>query len=539
MRVLYSVSRIPAWIDCARILEEQLDWSPAYWITLPENHKEVGMAFPELTLHPTHDLNRGLPAVGMETQGNGCLSLSNIIAASRYEAIAMDMMDRVDLGRVFSYQERQRLYHKLLIYWLNVIDTKELKIAIFNVPPHSIGEYVAYTAFQISGLKTRIFRPTPVANLHIVTDRIEKLPGTLKRAYERRLVEENFSCGKQIEDDFSRLENIPDDYRPWYVEETSNREDRWRQTLDKLKDAVANGKTVQEPLKIGEPVCETIVKDMESGVQIIKKDILRRKRKPTHDNLVRQVFKVPGRPISGPLMDKWDFVLYRDWAYLQKLELLKHYERLSQVADLDEKYVYFAMHYQPERTTCPDGGRFNNQFLAISLLSQTLPSDWILYVKEHPSQFNFHSMGELGRWSGYYDEIAQLPNVRFVLLDTPSVELIGKAQAVATITGAVGWEALIKGIPVLCFGAAWYGLCRGAFIIEEYQQALAAFQSVLKGLRPEPNEVRAFAGALEDIGKVVFTNPSLEQVVDLGEPLHEALANLVIQFEEEIQNLDD
>ena len=71
MKALYSVSRISAWIDCARLLEQQLGWTPAYWITLPENHDEVGKAFPNVFLHPTHDLNRGLPAAGLEKYING------------------------------------------------------------------------------------------------------------------------------------------------------------------------------------------------------------------------------------------------------------------------------------------------------------------------------------------------------------------------------------------------------------------------------------------------------------------------------------
>ncbi len=536
MKTLYSVSRISEWIDCARLLENNLGWVPGYWVTLPENHDEIEAAFPGIISHPAHDLNRGLPAAGLEDQCYGGLSLSELDAARDHEAIAMDMMDRIDLGQAFSNQERQRLYHRLLIYWLNVIDRLDLQVAVFNVPPHSIGEYLAYTAFRIRGLKTRIFRPTPVDNLHVVCDTVEKLPHTLSNAYQRRLDSGNHSLGKNVEQDFERLENISSSYKPWYVEDVSNREDRWKISTDKLAHVVKKGEVGQEPLQIGEPVCSSIRKKTASGWQVTKTDILKRKRKPAHDKLVRQVFKVPGQPISVPLMNKWDYVLYRDWAFVQKLKLKECYDSLVERVDHQEKYVYFAMHYQPERTTCPDGGRFNNQFLAISLLSKALPEGWKIYVKEHPSQFNFHGMGELSRWMEYYDDIALLPNVRLISVDTPSMELMDHAQVVATITGAAGWEALIRGIPILCFGAAWYGLCRGAYVIEELEHAITAFHDVIKGKRPTKEDARAYAGALEDIGKVVYTNPSLAKAVNLEEPLPEALASLLIQFEMDAHN---
>ncbi|MBQ6534213.1 MAG: hypothetical protein IJI37_03510, partial [Opitutales bacterium] len=45
-------------------------------------------------------------------------------------------------------------------------------------------------------------------------------------------------------------------------------------------------------------------------------------------------------------------------------------------ADMGKKFVYFAMHLQPEATTNPLGGIYADQALAIEHLRQILPDDW-------------------------------------------------------------------------------------------------------------------------------------------------------------------
>ena len=40
--------------------------------------------------------------------------------------------------------------------------------------------------------------------------------------------------------------------------------------------------------------------------------------------------------------------------------------------------LFFAMHFQPERTTLPLGGAFNEQYNAINILSKSIPPDWVI-----------------------------------------------------------------------------------------------------------------------------------------------------------------
>ena len=53
----------------------------------------------------------------------------------------------------------------------------------------------------------------------------------------------------------------------------------------------------------------------------------------------------------------------------------------------DYDYVYFPLHYEPERTTNPDGGIFHDQFIALCNLRKLVPENIKILIKEHQSQF--------------------------------------------------------------------------------------------------------------------------------------------------------
>jgi hypothetical protein len=525
--VVYVVSRSPEWIDVARAMRKRLGWEPRYWVTLPANHDAVAEAFPDIVAHPFLDLNRGLPAAQFRSLATRGLSLRELEASSPYEPIAMDLLDRIDLGRSFSHQERQRLIHGLLGYWLAVIDKAGLDLAVFNVPPHSIGEYLLYAAFRILGRPVRIFRPTPLNHLHIVCDQIERLPDRLRSHYEAIRAKGLAHLSTRLEASIRTLETADEDYRPWYLEDVSARDERSSHVRRKLEAALDRGFS-RGAFVPGEPL-----KERTGALGLFRRGtgILSRRRKAGDIEPVRQAFKVPGRPLSAPVLTKWEHLTYKDWAMIDKIELEREYAKLCRAPNLDSPFVYFAMHYQPERTTCPDGGRFSDQFLAARLIAGSLPEGWRLLVKEHPSQFTYHGSGELSRWRGCYEELAALPATALVPLDVSSQTLIGRSAAVATITGAAGWEALVRQKPVLCFGAAWYGLCRGAYLVENAEDVGAAFRAITAGSCPSREDVTAYAAAMQEIGKPAFTNPSLKKAVTLDAGLVETLTSLLCEFE--------
>ena len=126
---------------------------------------------------------------------------------------------------------------------------------------------------------------------------------------------------------------------------------------------------------------------------------------------------------------------------------------------LREQFVYFGLHYEPERTTLPDGGVFHDQFLAIVKLRELIPNNIKIYVKEHPSMFYKSTWGHRGRSPVFYNLLNNISNVQILSNEYKSVELIRASMFTATISGTVGFESAVIGKKALIFGDCWYRGC--------------------------------------------------------------------------------
>ena len=112
----------------------------------------------------------------------------------------------------------------------------------------------------------------------------------------------------------------------------------------------------------------------------------------------------------------------------------------------DLKLVYFPLHLEPEVALLQFAPEFNNTVEAIAWLSKSLPADYVLIVKEQATAFAVRS-------KQFYRRLASIPNVKLADPRIHSWDWINKAYFVATMTGAVGQEAVHHEKPVISFGA--------------------------------------------------------------------------------------
>lgn len=181
---------------------------------------------------------------------------------------------------------------------------------------------------------------------------------------------------------------------------------------------------------------------------------------------------------------------------------LKKWQRLNSKNKIHhENYFYFSMHYQPERTTDPEASYFTQQYLAIKLLSTTLPKGYHLYVKDHPRQFRdlmdisklrFRSIKE-------YEAINSIPNTTFLDPSVDSESIIKNAKIVSSCTGSALWEALREGIPTLSFGFTWHANCRSSPNFSSKQKMIYEINNLLI---KEKEEV------LDDVHNFILDNKS-------------------------------
>lgn len=212
--------------------------------------------------------------------------------------------------------------------------------------------------------------------------------------------------------------------------------------------------------------------------------------------------KEPGRSFEQSFRGPWGRLRYHamlDQGNRKKKRTWVEYRKVAHEVPLSVPYVYVALHFQPERTTSSLGGVFGDQYLVVDMLARCVPDGWKVYVKEHPSQFYPPFAGERSRHSDLYADLLALPNVELVSLSTSTFQLIDHAMAIATVTGTVGWEAVIRGKPALAFGSPWYRYCDGVFFTPTEAALRDALARVAAGYRPDLRKVRLFMRALDEV----------------------------------------
>jgi len=156
--------------------------------------------------------------------------------------------------------------------------------------------------------------------------------------------------------------------------------------------------------------------------------------------------------LKSKLIDKLytKISLYSQLRYIGKLR--NYYQDISlNEINIENKYIYYCLHFDPEATTLPKDTVFSNQLLNIRIISSALPKGWKLYVKEHPHQLNtdlykniflnqLHAI-DIFRSKSFYTYINQLNNVHLVSLDIEHKQLIQNAEYIVSNTGTVFREA--------------------------------------------------------------------------------------------------
>lgn len=172
--------------------------------------------------------------------------------------------------------------------------------------------------------------------------------------------------------------------------------------------------------------------------------------------------------------------------YKRANQMKKAYEALSQVRNdsdlknIREKIIFFPLHFQPELTTSPDGGFFSQQWLAVKKISETFKEGYIILVKEHPSQFMINSKPV--RSHMFYEALLSIaPNISLASLSLSSKAILENVAGVSTITGTVGFEALLHEKPVLFFGDARFSGISGTYDFNEKQGMTNFEKSVSNG----------------------------------------------------------
>ena len=184
------------------------------------------------------------------------------------------------------------------------------------------------------------------------------------------------------------------------------------------------------------------------------------------------------------------FTIYK-WNISKKINSYRSYKyfKKNEIINMPNKYVLFPLHKEPEVQLLLHGAKYQNQFEFIKKVSDNLPDDVQLVVKEHP-------MGVGYRPVSYYKKISKIKNVILIgpLEDLSSI--LKNAQFLITIAGTSAFEAMIKKIPVIHFGDLPFELVSNNMInkFNKFEDLRLKYFHLLKSYKYNEEELIKYIG---------------------------------------------
>lgn len=179
-------------------------------------------------------------------------------------------------------------------------------------------------------------------------------------------------------------------------------------------------------------------------------------------------------------------------------------------------YVLVALHYQPEASTDPLGGKFSNQVAFVAALRFALDaagrSNVPILVREHPRQVAARVLG-LGeahfRNQSIYAQLVSIPNVFIAPVDSPIEELLDRAVAAASVNGSLLWQGLLAGRPTISGRRMWFHECAATASLDELEDPAR----IIALLQMPPREVRESISRLLTEQRVAFPGATSDRYV--------------------------
>lgn len=437
--VIYINCWVEPWIEVAKTLKDQYDYNPVWWIGYSKednSHQIIPQQFSDIIYQDNADAWKGrFPKEIEEKTPYYYLDVDFLRRHSQHELQAIKMMDRMDQDlRSFNFMERQRHFRNMLKSWMAAMDIVKPDLVISTAIPHRLYDYVLFWLCEEKNIPFLTINHTSFpGRFYFSKNEFYSSKETFVSDWK------TFNCLNDLKmfipvDILSIFEKANEEYDkaiPDYMVKQFKLQKKSDGILFMIKRWIRKFSTVYRPYLWCKPADVTIIGHCAYDKRANKKYEDSEGNIYQHERMILKVNQY-------------------------KKHLKQIYESLCTAPNYNEQYVIHFLHYQPEATTCPGGDIFVDQRLCVELLLKYLPSNYKIYVKEHPSQFIRYMIGHTGRMRDLYDDLIKNERVKLISTEVDSFALIKEAKAVSTITGTVGWEAMVRHKPVIAFGQYWY-----------------------------------------------------------------------------------
>lgn len=186
-------------------------------------------------------------------------------------------------------------------------------------------------------------------------------------------------------------------------------------------------------------------------------------------------------------------VLYKEFFYsLQTRKNENYLNMISSDKIPTSKFVYFPLHQEPERVLLIGSPFYTNQLETIRHIAKSLPIDYSLVVKEHPTQ-------SIRGWHKpeFYQLIQNLPNVTLLHPSTQNDKIFKNCSLVISVNGTAGLEAAFYGKPSIIFTDLGYSILPSVNILNSISSLPDLIRKTLK-IKVNNNDVDRYVNLIEE-----------------------------------------
>lgn len=376
---------------------------------------------------------------------------------------SLKLLNRNDVTGTFRLLEREVFLQSSFLSILDLFSELRPSLVVFPVSPHLFLPYVAFRVAEALGVETLHLQPCPGAPIAI--PRLSKGEDLVGRSQEKWGSQLPQAIVELFGESLTVLEASHD---PSYMVEQKKRDKRSTAVSSKLRAIFWS---------VG---------------------WLFRERFPNSISFSGH------RKRRGFVQRSLGLLLQRS---LQR-ELKSRVDMLPSPTS-DDGYCLFALHYEPERTSFPEGLPIRSQVDAVAIARKITPPKLRLLVKEHYSQKTAALRGFLGRSPLTYDLLGNFPRTEVISADERLTRLVPNARCVFTLTGSIAIEAALAGVPVAYFGTPWWEGMPGTTRIGPNSD----FDSVTSKAEITTEEVRDFLVArVRELGVFSFGGNPISKI---------------------------
>jgi len=362
------------------------------------------------------------------------------------------LCDRCSIIPTVSQVQRARFFRHMKKYFIRLLQSYQKVVIYFESYPHYPAECVLDICVKYHPNATTIYsHDTTLANYFFMTKNIESKvkPSSWIKCDDTSFRTNNVSLSDWLSDALRLVKTVVDSDNKNVNDASTGSLSRFAERLNS-SSLILSSLTPQDYLQMFSPAINRIAYDAarnsnwNSGLLMCERP---------DENIVRDV--------------------YCQYIY-KSFELLEYYNALclsvSEIYKKARKACFVPLHYQPERSTFPDGGDYFDQIRFIEEIRSKLHLDYPIIVKEHPTQLvQKFPNPQCGMWrnKAFYDEIKNIGNTYFAPLNVNHHSLIYESRLIASVTGTSGWQALMLGKRCIYGGFPWYGGHANSFNIND------------------------------------------------------------------------